>query len=64
MTRAVFAVVVAAMLTLAVSVGSQAAPIVPLGSAVTADQSNVTPVFGIINNHLWLLTATIVLTSN
>jgi len=45
MTRAVFAVVVAAMLTLAVSVGSQAAPIVPLGSAVTADQSNVTPVY-------------------
>ena len=45
MTRAVFAVVVAAMLTLAVSVGSQAAPIAPLGSAVTADQSNVTPVY-------------------
>ena len=51
MTRTVFAVVVAAMLTLAVSVGSQAAPIAPLGSAVTADQSNVTPVYWY--HHRW-----------
>jgi hypothetical protein len=45
MTRIVFAMVVAAILTLAVSGGSQAAPIAPLSSAVTADQGNVTPVY-------------------
>jgi len=43
MTRTVLAMVVAAMLTLAVSGASQAAPIAPLSGAVTADQSNVTP---------------------
>jgi hypothetical protein len=48
MTRIVFAMVVAAILTLAVSGGSQAAPIAPL----------------YINDHLWLLAATTVLTSN
>jgi hypothetical protein len=45
MTRTVFAMAVAATLTLAVSGASQAAPIAPLGDAVTADQSNVTPVY-------------------
>jgi hypothetical protein len=51
MTRTVFAIVVAALLTLAVSGGSQAAPIAPLSSAVTADQSNVTPVYWY--HHRW-----------
>ena len=45
MTRTVFAMAVAAPLILAVSGGLQAALIAPLGSAVTADQSNVTPVY-------------------
>ena len=45
MTRTVFAVAVAGLLTTAVSGPSQAAPIAPLGAAVTADQSNVTPVY-------------------
>lgn len=45
MTRTVFAMAVAALLTLAVSGTSQAAPIAPLSGAVTADQSNVTPVY-------------------
>ena len=51
MTRTVFAMVVAAMLTLALSGPSQAAPIAPLSSAVTADQSNVTPVYWY--HHRW-----------
>lgn len=51
MTRIVFAMVVAAMLTLAVSGASHAAPIAPLGSAVTADQSNVTPAYWY--HHRW-----------
>jgi hypothetical protein len=45
MTRTVFAMTAAALLTLAVSGTAQAAPIAPLGAAVTADQSNVTPVY-------------------
>ena len=45
MTRTVFATVVAATLMLAVSGTSQAAPIAPLSAAVSADQSNVTPVY-------------------
>ena len=49
MTRIVFAMVVAAVLT--VSGTSQAAPIAPLSSAVTADQSNVTPVYW--HHHRW-----------
>jgi hypothetical protein len=44
MTRTAFAMTVAAMLTLAASGPSQAAPIAPL-SAITVDQSNVTPVY-------------------
>jgi hypothetical protein len=51
MTRTVFAMAVAATLTLAVSGASQAAPIAPLGGAVTADQSNVTPVYW--HHHHW-----------
>ncbi len=51
MTRTVFAMVVAAMLTLGVCGASQAAPIAPLSSAVTADQSNVTPVYWY--HHRW-----------
>jgi len=51
MTRIVFAMVVAAVLTLAVSGTSQAAPIAPLSSAVTADQSNVTPIYWY--HHHW-----------
>jgi Spy/CpxP family protein refolding chaperone len=51
MTRIVFAMVVAAMLTLAVSGTSQAAPIAPLSSAAVADQSNVTPVYW--HHHRW-----------
>ncbi len=51
MTRTVFAIVVAAVLTLAVSGWSHAAPIAPLSSAVTADQSNVTPVYWY--HHRW-----------
>lgn len=50
MTRTVFAMAVAALLTLAVSGMSQAAPIAPLSGAVTADQSNVTPVY---YHHHW-----------
>jgi hypothetical protein len=45
MTRTVFAMAVAAPLVLAVSGGLQAAPIAPLSGAITADQSNVTPVY-------------------
>jgi len=45
MTRTVFAMAAAAVLMLAVSNGSQAAPITPLSSALTANQSNVTPVY-------------------
>jgi hypothetical protein len=45
MTRTVFALALAAMLMLPVSGASQAAPIAPLSTAVTADQSNVTPVY-------------------
>ena len=44
MTRTVVAMAVATLLILAVSGTSQAAPIAPLGGAVAADQSNVTPV--------------------
>jgi ABC-type glycerol-3-phosphate transport system substrate-binding protein len=51
MTRIVFAMAVAAMLMLAVSGTSQAAPIAPLSGAVTADQSNVTPVYWY--HHRW-----------
>jgi hypothetical protein len=51
MTRTVFVVAVAAPLMLAVSGGSQAAPIAPLGSAVTADQNNVTPVYWYHHHH-------------
>ncbi len=51
MTRTVFAIVVAALLTLAVSGESQAAPIAPLSSAVAADQNNVTPVYWY--HHRW-----------
>jgi hypothetical protein len=51
MTRVVFAMVVAAILTFAVSGGSQAAPIAPLSSAVTVDQGNVTPVYWY--HHRW-----------
>jgi len=49
MTRTVFAMTAAALLTVAVSGTSQAAPIAPLSAAVTADQSNVTPVYW----HRW-----------
>jgi len=49
MTRTLFAMAVAGLLTLAVSGTSQAAPIAPLSAAVTADQSNVTPVYW----HRW-----------
>jgi hypothetical protein len=45
MTRTIFAAAVAGLLTMAVSGPSQAAPIAPLSAAVTADQSNVTPVY-------------------
>ena len=51
MTRTVFAVAVAAMLMSPVSGASQAAPIAPLIGAVTADQSNVTPVYWY--HHRW-----------
>jgi len=51
MTRTVFATVVAATLMLAVSGASQAAPIAPLSAAVSADQSNVTPVYWY--HHRW-----------
>jgi hypothetical protein len=42
---------VAAVLMLAVSNGSQAAPIAPLSSALTADQSNVTSVYWYHHRH-------------
>jgi hypothetical protein len=45
MTRTVFAMAVAALLTLAVTGTSQAAPIAPLSGVAIADQSNVTPVY-------------------
>ena len=48
MTRTVFAMAVAATL---ISGASQAAPIAPLSGAVTADQSNVTPVYWY--HHHW-----------
>src|ERR1041385_3533953 len=51
MTRTVFAMAVAAILTMAVSGASQAAPIAPLSGAVTADQNNVTPVYWY--HHRW-----------
>jgi ABC-type glycerol-3-phosphate transport system substrate-binding protein len=51
MTRTVFAIVAAGLLTLAASGGSQAAPIAPLSSAVTGDQSNVTPVYWYHHHH-------------
>jgi len=51
MTRTVFATVVAATLILAVSGTSQAAPIAPLSATVSADQSNVTPVYWY--HHRW-----------
>jgi ABC-type glycerol-3-phosphate transport system substrate-binding protein len=51
MTRTVFAMVVAALLMSAVSGTAQAAPIAPLSGAVTADQSNVTPVYW--HRHGW-----------
>ena len=51
MTRIVFAMAVAAMLMLAVSGTSQAAPIAPLSGVATADQSNVTPVYWY--HHRW-----------
>ena len=51
MTRTVFAMVVAAMLMLVISDASRAALIVPLSVAVTADQSNVTPVYWY--HHHW-----------
>lgn len=50
MTRTVFAVAVAGLLTMAASGPSQAAPIAPLGSMVTA-QSNVTPAYWY--GHRW-----------
>lgn len=50
MTRTVFAMAAAALLTLVVSGTSQAAPIAPVGSAVTA-QSDVTPVYWY--GHRW-----------
>ncbi len=51
MTRTVFAIAVAGLLTAAVSGMSQAAPIAPLSAAVTADQSNVTQVYWY--HHRW-----------
>ena len=51
MTRTVFAMAIATLLMLAVSGTSQAAPIAPLSSAVSADQSNVTPVYWY--HHRW-----------
>ena len=51
MTRTVFAMAVAAMLMLVISDASRAALIVPLSVAVTADQSNVTPVYWY--HHHW-----------
>jgi ABC-type glycerol-3-phosphate transport system substrate-binding protein len=51
MTRIVFAMAVAAMLMLAASGTSRAAPIAPLSGVVTADQSNVTPVYWY--HHRW-----------
>ncbi len=51
MTWTVFAMAVATLLMLAVSGTSQAAPIAPLGGAVSADQSNVTPVYWY--HHHW-----------
>jgi hypothetical protein len=44
MTRTVFAMAVAALLTLAVSGTSQAAPIAPLSGVTAADQTAATPV--------------------
>ena len=44
MTRTVFAMAVAAFLTLAVSGMSQAAPIAPLAGVTAADQTVATPV--------------------
>lgn len=51
MTRTVFAMAIATLLMLAISGTSQAAPIAPLSSAVSADQSNVTPVYWY--HHRW-----------
>jgi hypothetical protein len=44
MTRTVFAMMVAALLTLAISWTSQAAPIAPLAGVTAADHSAATPV--------------------
>jgi hypothetical protein len=51
MTRTVFAMAVAAILTMAVSGAPQAAPIAPLSGAAMADQNNVTPVYWY--HHRW-----------
>jgi hypothetical protein len=54
MTRTVYAMAVATLLMLAVSGTSQGAPIAPLSGAVSADQSNVTPVYWYRHHrHCW-----------
>jgi hypothetical protein len=51
MTRTIFAMAAAALLTLAVSGTSQAAPIAPLSGVATANQSNVTPAYWYHHRH-------------